>query len=44
MNNRVIKLKVVEDEIINEYELLDAITNTDGVSLEILIDEVLTFL
>jgi len=39
MNNRVIKLKVVEDEIINEYELLDAITNTDGVSLEILIDE-----
>ena len=39
MNNIVIKLKVVEDELINEYELLDAITNTAGGSLEILIDE-----
>ena len=39
MNNIVIKLKVVEDEIINEYELVDAITDTAKGSLEILIDE-----
>ena len=39
MNNRVIKLKVIEDEIINEYELLDAITDPTEGSLEILIDE-----
>ena len=39
MNNIVIKLKVVEDEIINEYELVDAITDTTEGSLEILIDE-----
>ena len=39
MNNIVIKLKVVEDEIINEYELVDAITDTAEGSLEILIDE-----
>ena len=39
MNNRVIKLKVIEDEIINEYELVDAITDPTEGSLEILIDE-----
>jgi len=39
MNIRVIKLKVIEDEIINEYELVDAITDPTEGSLEILIDE-----
>ena len=39
MNNRVIKLKVIEDDIINEYELIYAITDTSKGSLEILIDE-----
>jgi len=39
MNIRVIKLKVIEDEVINEYELVDAITDPAKGSLEILIDE-----
>jgi hypothetical protein len=39
MNNRVIKLKVVEDEVLNEYELVDAITDDTPGTLEILIDE-----
>ena len=39
MNNIVIKLKIVENKIINEYELIDAITDPTPGSLEILIDE-----
>jgi hypothetical protein len=39
MNIRVIKLKVLEDEAINEYELLDAITDPTEGSLEIIVDE-----
>ena len=39
MNNRVIKLKVIEDEVINGYELVDAITDDTPGTLEILIDE-----
>ena len=39
MNIRVIKLQVIEDEVINEYELVDAITDPAKGSLEILIDE-----
>lgn len=39
MNNRIIKLKVIEDEVINGYELVDAITDDTPGTLEILIDE-----
>lgn len=39
MMNRVIKLKVIEDEIMNEYELIDAIADPRPGSLEIFIDE-----
>ena len=39
MNNIKIKLKVIEDEIINEYELIDKITDPTPGSLEIFIDE-----
>ena len=39
MNNTVIKLKVIEDKILNEYELLNAITDPTPGSLEIFIDE-----
>lgn len=39
MNNRIIKLKVIEDQIINEYELIDAIADPTPGSLEIFIDE-----
>lgn len=39
MNNIIIKLKIVEDKIINEYELIDKITDPTPGSLEILIDE-----
>tara|TARA_R110000803_G_scaffold156227_1_gene220784 strand:- start:844 stop:1857 length:1014 start_codon:yes stop_codon:yes gene_type:complete len=39
MSNNQITLKVVEDEILNEYELLDAITDPAEGSLEIIVDE-----
>ena len=39
MNIRVIKLQVIEDEVINEYELVDAITDPTEGSLEIIVDE-----
>jgi len=39
MKNTVIKLKVIEDKILNEYELLNAITDPTPGSLEIVINE-----
>ena len=39
MSNRQIKLKITEDKINNEYEVINAITDTIEGSLEILIDE-----
>ena len=39
MNNRKIYLKVIEEEIINSYELVNAITSNKNEGLEIIINE-----